>query len=237
MRSRVCFQGTGASQSAEISTALQNDGTRHKSINATEAQTAPTTKAVESKLGIVASQPVCSLELTCLGRRRAFWAIQSSQIDLSSSRHHHGIGLAAAFSYKSVGEQKPYCARKVRTDQSAAEACIYSQTKNSFESNEFEHVEAMERPAAMPLNRTHVPDVKLIEGQFPEPVMPACPINKVLKGQKAIVTGGSSGRARGTDQHSWSGTSSGKEAQIDWIRDLAAEQKLRPSGPITRSRH
>jgi len=38
---------------------------------------------------------------------------------------------------------------------------------------------------------------KFIEEQFPEPVMPACPINKVLKGQKAIVTGSSSGIGKG----------------------------------------
>ncbi len=43
----------------------------------------------------------------------------------------------------------------------------------------------------------HTPDTKFIEEQFPEPVMPACPINKVLKGQKAIVTGGSSGIGKG----------------------------------------
>ena len=32
---------------------------------------------------------------------------------------------------------------------------------------------------------------------FPEVVMPACPINKVLKGQKALVTGANSGIGRG----------------------------------------
>jgi glucose 1-dehydrogenase len=47
------------------------------------------------------------------------------------------------------------------------------------------------------MNRIHIPDAKFIEEQFPEPVMPACPINKVLKGQKAIVTGGSSGIGKG----------------------------------------
>src|SRR5258708_38657213 len=52
-------------------------------------------------------------------------------------------------------------------------------------------------PAMMPAGRAHVPDRKFIEEQFPDPVMPACPINKVLKGQKAIVTGGSSGIGRG----------------------------------------
>jgi len=51
-------------------------------------------------------------------------------------------------------------------------------------------------PALMP-GRTHIADTKFIEEQFPEPVMPACPINKVLKGQKAIVTGGSSGIGKG----------------------------------------
>ena len=49
----------------------------------------------------------------------------------------------------------------------------------------------------MPVGRIHTPDTKFIEEQFPEPVMPACPINKVLKGQKAIVTGGSSGIGKG----------------------------------------
>jgi glucose 1-dehydrogenase len=52
-------------------------------------------------------------------------------------------------------------------------------------------------PNPMPTGGVHAPDVKFIEEQFPEPVMPACPINKVLKGQKAIVTGGSSGIGRG----------------------------------------
>jgi glucose 1-dehydrogenase len=52
-------------------------------------------------------------------------------------------------------------------------------------------------PATMPVGRMHMPDRKFIEEQFPEPVMPACPINKVLKGQKAIVTGGSSGIGKG----------------------------------------
>ena len=55
----------------------------------------------------------------------------------------------------------------------------------------------MERSATMPLRRMHIPDTRFIEEQFPEPVMPACPINKVLKGQKAIVTGGSSGIGKG----------------------------------------
>jgi glucose 1-dehydrogenase len=45
--------------------------------------------------------------------------------------------------------------------------------------------------------RVHIPDKKFIEEQFPKPVMPACPINKVLKAQKAIVTGGSSGIGKG----------------------------------------
>ena len=52
-------------------------------------------------------------------------------------------------------------------------------------------------PAMMPIERGHVPDRKFIEDQFPEPVMPACPINRVLKGQKAIVTGASSGIGKG----------------------------------------
>jgi glucose 1-dehydrogenase len=54
-----------------------------------------------------------------------------------------------------------------------------------------------ERPATMPVGRMHIPDTKFIEDQFPEPVMPACAIHKVLKGQKAIVTGGSSGIGKG----------------------------------------
>ena len=37
---------------------------------------------------------------------------------------------------------------------------------------------------------------KLDEENLPEVVMPACPINKILKGQKALVTGGSSGIGR-----------------------------------------
>src|SRR6266404_4556329 len=57
----------------------------------------------------------------------------------------------------------------------------------------------MERPVpkTMPSGRDHTPDTQFIREQFPEPVMPACPINKVLKGQKAIVTGGSSGIGKG----------------------------------------
>ncbi len=52
-------------------------------------------------------------------------------------------------------------------------------------------------PATVPAGRMHVPDRTFIEQEFPEPVMPAIPINRVLKGQKAIVTGGSSGIGRG----------------------------------------
>jgi glucose 1-dehydrogenase len=57
----------------------------------------------------------------------------------------------------------------------------------------------LEKPATgmMPPGRVHMPNHKFVEEQFPEPVMPACPINKVLKGQKAIVTGGSSGIGKG----------------------------------------
>src|SRR5436853_108268 len=55
----------------------------------------------------------------------------------------------------------------------------------------------MESSAKMPAGRMHIPDTKFIEEQFPEPVMPACLINKVLRGQKAIVTGGSSGIGKG----------------------------------------
>ena len=42
-----------------------------------------------------------------------------------------------------------------------------------------------------------MPDQKFIDEQFPEPVMPACSINRILKGQKALVTGGSSGIGKG----------------------------------------
>jgi len=52
-------------------------------------------------------------------------------------------------------------------------------------------------PGTMPMGQVHVPDRRFIEEQFPEPVMPACPINKVLRGQKAIVTGSSSGIGKG----------------------------------------
>ena len=57
----------------------------------------------------------------------------------------------------------------------------------------------VEKPnaAAVPMAQAHMPDRKFVEEQFPEPVMPACPINQVLKGQKAIVTGGSSGIGKG----------------------------------------
>src|SRR6185369_867209 len=56
----------------------------------------------------------------------------------------------------------------------------------------------LEKPTPpMPAGRVHMPDRKFIEDQFPEPVMPACPINKVLKGQKAIVTSGSSRIGKG----------------------------------------
>ena len=37
------------------------------------------------------------------------------------------------------------------------------------------------------------PDLKFIHDNFPEPVMPACSIQKLLRGQKAVVTGASSG--------------------------------------------
>jgi glucose 1-dehydrogenase len=53
---------------------------------------------------------------------------------------------------------------------------------------------ALPKPAA---NRAHMPNAKFIAEQFPDPVMPACPINKVLQGQKAIVTGSSSGIGKG----------------------------------------
>lgn len=48
-----------------------------------------------------------------------------------------------------------------------------------------------------PKTATHKPDLDFIASEFPVPVMPACPINKVLKGQRAIVTGGSSGIGKG----------------------------------------
>src|ERR1044071_3924764 len=37
------------------------------------------------------------------------------------------------------------------------------------------------------------PDLQFIQQTFPEPVMPACSIIKLLRGQKALVTGASSG--------------------------------------------
>jgi glucose 1-dehydrogenase len=37
------------------------------------------------------------------------------------------------------------------------------------------------------------PDIEFIKHTFPEPVMPACSVRKLLRGQKALVTGGSSG--------------------------------------------
>jgi glucose 1-dehydrogenase len=40
---------------------------------------------------------------------------------------------------------------------------------------------------------TTAPDLEFIKETFPEPVMPACSIQKVLRGQKALVTGASSG--------------------------------------------
>ena len=57
----------------------------------------------------------------------------------------------------------------------------------------------MEKPMASKsaAGRTHMPNAKFIAEQFPDPVMPACPINKVLQGQKAIVTGSSSGIGKG----------------------------------------
>ncbi len=57
----------------------------------------------------------------------------------------------------------------------------------------------LEKPTSvtMPMPRVHIANARFIEEQFPEPVMPGCPINKVLKGQKAIVTGGSSGIGKG----------------------------------------
>ena len=43
----------------------------------------------------------------------------------------------------------------------------------------------------------HTPDQQFIAEQFPAPVMPACSVNRLLKGQKALVTGGSSGIGKG----------------------------------------
>jgi len=70
-----------------------------------------------------------------------------------------------------------------------------NQSQNNMNSSEI--LLEKSTSAMMPAGRAHVPDRKFIEEQFPEPVMPACPINKVLKGQKAIVTGGSSGIGKG----------------------------------------
>jgi len=56
----------------------------------------------------------------------------------------------------------------------------------------------MEKPAAPQLRAArHMPNSAFIAAQFPEPVMPSIPINRVLKGQKAIVTGASSGIGKG----------------------------------------
>lgn len=67
--------------------------------------------------------------------------------------------------------------------------------KKNMNSNEV----LLEKPTLtmVPAGRVHMSDRKFIEEQFPEPVMPAPLINKVLKGQKAIVTGGSSGIGKG----------------------------------------
>jgi glucose 1-dehydrogenase len=67
--------------------------------------------------------------------------------------------------------------------------------KNIMNANEM----LLEKTTSMmtPTGRVQMPNQKFIEEQFPEPVMPASPINKVLKGQKAIVTGGSSGIGKG----------------------------------------
>ena len=46
----------------------------------------------------------------------------------------------------------------------------------------------MSKPSHEDLMRQHLRDENL-----PEAVMPACPINKVLRGQKALVTGSNSG--------------------------------------------
>jgi glucose 1-dehydrogenase len=43
---------------------------------------------------------------------------------------------------------------------------------------------------------TATPDLKFIQETFPEPVMPACSVLKLLRGQKALVTGASSGIGR-----------------------------------------
>ncbi|HVS54458.1 MAG TPA: SDR family oxidoreductase [Opitutaceae bacterium] len=40
---------------------------------------------------------------------------------------------------------------------------------------------------------SHKPDPAFIKETFPEPAPPACPVHPVLKGQKAVVTGASSG--------------------------------------------
>jgi glucose 1-dehydrogenase len=56
----------------------------------------------------------------------------------------------------------------------------------------------VEKPApTSPPAPRHIPNASFIAAQFPEPVMPAIPINRVLKGQKAIVTGASSGIGKG----------------------------------------
>src|SRR5262245_55485319 len=45
----------------------------------------------------------------------------------------------------------------------------------------------------MPTEHRDLMQQHLRNENLPEPVMPACPINKVLKGQKALVTGANSG--------------------------------------------
>src|ERR1041384_2538614 len=45
----------------------------------------------------------------------------------------------------------------------------------------------------MPSEHENLMQQHLRDENLPEAVMPACPINKVLKGQKALVTGANSG--------------------------------------------
>src|SRR5882672_5109786 len=49
------------------------------------------------------------------------------------------------------------------------------------------------RPMPMSSHEENLMQQHLRDENLPEAVMPACPVNKVLKGQKALVTGANSG--------------------------------------------
>ena len=69
--------------------------------------------------------------------------------------------------------------------------------KSSMDSNQTLLSKPASAPAASARVAAHQPDKKFIAEQFPEPKRLPCPIPKVLKGQKALVTGGSSGIGAG----------------------------------------